>query len=342
MLPRNKKIKKKHRKPSKRPGSHHDHFFRYMFAQIEHARPMLRELLGHEVARQFEWSTLRLEPGSYLDERLQASMSDLLFSIQYQDSQYRALAYLVWDHQRNPHVYMPLRMLNYGGRALRDYTRSNGAIHGYLPELIPVLIYQGPGRWTGPVRLSDLHVVPGEPRRPVFMDLRMIVHEIDDDSIPPEELTAAARTTLRLLRAAALGTLVVEHAKRIADWVAEVHGDAHDDDFEAIVEYILQATKDPRMMNAIIQHSSEETQESLMSVADQLRASGRASGRAEGKAEGRAEGKAEVLLQILAQRFGKLPSAARARIGAATMPELERWTSRLLAAATLDDVFAER
>jgi predicted transposase YdaD len=127
--------------------------------------------------------------------------------------------------------------------------------------------------------------------------------------------------------------LVVEHAKRIADWIAEVHGDAQDDDFEAIVEYILQATKDPQMMNALIEHTSEETHESLMSLADRLKASGRA--------EGEINGRAQLLLQLLAQRFGKLPSATRARIGAGTLAQLERWASRLLAAATLDDVFAE-
>jgi hypothetical protein len=138
---------------------------------------------------------------------------------------------------------------------------------------------------------------------------------------------------LHLLVGGRIGALVVEHAKRIAGWIAEVHGEAHDDDFEAIVEYILQATKDRDLMPTIHQYVNEQTQESLMSVGEWLRASG--------KAEGEARGRAELLLQLLHQRFGRLSRTARARIHAGTIPELERWASRLLTAASLGEVFAE-
>jgi predicted transposase YdaD len=331
---------RKRPKPRRRAVSPHDHFFRFVFGQVEHARALLQELVG-EAARLFDWATLRLEPGSYIDERLRGSMSDLLFSIRFRDSQHRALAYLVWEHQRNPYVYMPLRLLNYSGRALRDYTRSYGAIHGYLPPIIPILVYQGPGRWPGPVRLSELHHIPGEPDPPVFMDLHMVVRDIDDDSIPYEQLTTVARTCLRLLREAALGDLVIQHAKRIAEWIAEVHGNASDDDFEAIVTYILQASKEQDLMRNIYQHVSEEKKDDTMSIADWLHATGRAEGVEVGKAKGMAKGMAKLLLGLLRQRFGVVPLAARERIRAASIPELEGWASRLLTATSLDDVLAD-
>lgn len=337
--PPRKKIPKRRKRTKlrRRPGSHHDHFFRYAFAQVDHARDMLRLLVGEQAARLFDWSTLKLEPGSYIDERLSASMSDLLFSLRFRDSQHRGLVYLVWDHQRDPHVYMPLRMLNYSGRALRDYTRSRGAIHGYLPPIIPILIYQGPGSWPGPIRLSDLHHIPGESAPPVFVDLHMVVHELHDDSIPHEELTVFARNALRVLRAAALGALVVEHAKRIAEWVAEVHGNSEHDDFEAIVEYILQATKDRELMRNIYQYVSEKKTDDTMSGVDWLREDGKA----EGRVEGRVEGTATLLLRLLDQRFGKLPRDIWDRVRGGSLPELERWASRLLVVASLDEVFAE-
>lgn len=331
---------RKRPKPHRRAVSPHDHFFRFVFGQVEHARGLLRELVGETTARMFDWSTLRLEPGSYIDERLRSSMSDLLFSIQFRDSQHRALAYLVWDHQRTPNVYMPLRLLNYSGRALRDYTRSYGAIHGYLPPIIPILVYQGPGNWPGPVRLSELHHIPGEPDPPLFMDLHMIVRNIDDGTMSHEELTAVGRTCLRLLREAALGGLVIEHAKRIADWIAEVHGDAAEDDFEAIVTYILQATKEQDLMRNIYQYVSEKKKDDTMSVADWLRADGRAEGVEVGKARGERHGIARLLRRLLSQRFGELPRDVQTRIRAATLPELEAWASRLLVAASIDEVFA--
>lgn len=336
--PTPKKLHKRRRqtKLRRRPASPHDHFFRYVFAQVDHARDMLRLLVGEQTARLFDWSTLKLEPGSYIDERLRASMSDLLFSLRFRDSSHRGLVYLVWDHQRNPNVYMPLRMLNYSGRALRDYTRSYGAVHGYLPPIIPVLVYQGPGRWPGPIRLSDLHHIPGEIVPPVFVELHMVVHELDHGSIPLDELTVLARNALRVLRAAALGALVIEHAKRISEWVKEVHGNSQDDDFEAIVEYILQATKDRELMRNIYRYVSETKADGTMSGADWLRADGKA----EGMVEGRVEGAAQLLLRILGQRFGELPRDVGARVRGGTLPELERWASRLLLAGSLEAIFA--
>lgn len=127
----------------------------------------------------------------------------------------------------------------------------------------------------------------------------------------------------------------------MAEWVAEVHGESHSDDFEAIVEYILQATKDHDLMRNIYQYVAEKKKDDTMSVADWLRADGKAEGRAEGRAEGKAEGEARMLSRLLAQRFGKLPAGTRAHLRGAAIPDLERWASRLFTATSLDEVFAE-
>jgi Domain of unknown function (DUF4351) len=64
--------------------------------------------------------------------------------------------------------------------------------------------------------------------------------------------------------------------------------------------------------------------------------------RREGKTEGKAEGKRELLLLLLRQRFGRLPAAAVARIDRAGAAELDVWSSRVLTAASLDDVLGAK
>jgi hypothetical protein len=60
-------------------------------------------------------------------------------------------------------------------------------------------------------------------------------------------------------------------------------------------------------------------------------------------AEGRREGEAalrDVLIAQLKQRFGSVPESALARVGEADIATLKRWGSRVLTAASLDDVLA--
>jgi hypothetical protein len=71
------------------------------------------------------------------------------------------------------------------------------------------------------------------------------------------------------------------------------------------------------------------------------RKEGREEGRKEGRKKGREEALRDVLIGLLTQRFGGVPpERALARIHAADADTLARWTSRVLTAASLDDVLA--
>ena len=55
--------------------------------------------------------------------------------------------------------------------------------------------------------------------------------------------------------------------------------------------------------------------------------------------QGIEQGEALLLQRLLVRRFGPLPSDLVAHIGAATTGQLERWSDRVLDAASLDEVF---
>ena len=63
---------------------------------------------------------------------------------------------------------------------------------------------------------------------------------------------------------------------------------------------------------------------------------------AEGIAEGRTEGKAETFLRQAGLRFGGVPEALAAEVGAADEKTLDRLLEALLTAGTLEAVFAPR
>lgn len=52
------------------------------------------------------------------------------------------------------------------------------------------------------------------------------------------------------------------------------------------------------------------------------------------------KGQRELLLDLLTERFGSLPAAVTQRVARASLQDLKRWGTRILTAASLDDVFA--
>src|SRR5690606_28902080 len=62
--------------------------------------------------------------------------------------------------------------------------------------------------------------------------------------------------------------------------------------------------------------------------------------RKEGFDAGIEQGQRKVLLRQLARRFGPLPEAITTRVARADAEDIERWSDRILDAASLDEVFA--
>lgn len=77
-------------------------------------------------------------------------------------------------------------------------------------------------------------------------------------------------------------------------------------------------------------HASPEVEESVMNLAEKLRA--------EGRQEGREEGMRDGLVRLLRLRFGEVDGATLARIRDADLPTLEHWLDRFVGARTLAEV----
>lgn len=57
--------------------------------------------------------------------------------------------------------------------------------------------------------------------------------------------------------------------------------------------------------------------------------------------EGRREGHADVLLRQLETKFGAVDAALQERVKGADTEQIETWATRILSAATVEDVFGE-
>jgi len=72
---------------------------------------MFRAMLPKRVSDATDWSTLVLEPGSFVDENLSERQSDLLFRALLSGHDVRY--YVLFEHQSEPDANMAFRLLRY-------------------------------------------------------------------------------------------------------------------------------------------------------------------------------------------------------------------------------------
>ena len=104
---------------------------------------------------------------------------------------------------------------------------------------------------------------------------------------------------------------------------------------QAIFRYFWEVS-DIRMEelhDTILAKVGEEVRDAMTTTADRLRE--------EGRQEGRLEGERTMLLRMMTARFGQLPATVTARVGAATVEEIEGWAERVLVAKTLAEVLGD-
>ena len=331
--------------------NHHDVLFKAIFSEPRNAREHFERFLPPEVVATLDLDQLRRVPGSFVTKQSEERHTDLLFEAPSTTGG-NAYVYLLFEHQSTVDTFMPLRMLGYMVNIWEAHRRDTVAVHTRsktLPPIIPLVLYQGSERWTASPAFDAL-LSPAEPYRPFVPDFRMLLTDLareEDDAIGPRNAPGLARLLMKYSGNPRLET-------ELASWgphFAAVEGETPDlNHFDYLLHYLfgIQDTLAPEDVQAVLgDYVGPRGLERMMSIADQLRASGRdeglRKGRKEGRKKGRQEGRQEELARVvqkqLTSKFGELDRGAIARLAGATRQELDLWADRLLTADRIEDVF---
>jgi predicted transposase YdaD len=322
----------------------HDHLFRHVFSQPEHAAGELQAVLPAPLSAHVDWSTLALIPGSFVDPSLHELRSDLLFSATL--SGRRVLFYVLLEHQSSSDPFMPLRLLGYMMR-IWEHERREHPEARRLPAIIPVVVSHDDAGWSAPTSFAELLDLPPELRdvmRPQMVDFEMLLDDLskarDDDLLARAKMTAIGLLTLFFLaRARTSEDFVGELMKRI-DLLREVvsapNGFAA---LAAFLRYASMVTDTPaERLRVVAQALGPKSEVVFMSAAEEWMMEGRA----QGEAKGKAEGKAEAVLSVLEARGLAVSVAERERIAKCTdLALLDRWLRRVATVATVAEVLAD-
>jgi predicted transposase YdaD len=315
----------------------HDSMFRFVFGEPVHAASELRAVLPAALADRLDLAGLRLVNGSFVDEELTNRHADVLMRTRLDGRE--AFVYVLIEHQSSPDRMMPLRMLRYVMRIWDRYLREHPKAKR-LPMIVPLVVYQGPRRWSCPVELSELLDVDPDTAQlageflPRFRFLLDDLTKLDKAALRARPVTIPVQLTVRLLRIVPThpgDVIAALDPHDIADLRHVLRQPGGRELWAAFLTYIQTSETPLHRLAWLAAQLGPEAEEVFMSTADTLRA--------EGRAEGEAKGAAHVLVRQLTRRFGVLPDEARQRIDAAPLEQLEAWSDRVLDATTLDEVF---
>ena len=286
----------------------HNNFFVSQMRDPAHAAGMVRPLLDERLAAVVGWEDMALEPGSYIDEKLRGSESDLLFSVPVAGKS--SLLYVLIEHQSTPDAHMPLRLLGYMAAIWRTYAATHPGKR--LPAILPVVLAQCEQPWPHEATMRSLLDIPEglgeliEPMQPLFAHKLLDLAKLLPEEIQGTEVGAAV---LRVMRAARTGNLdgLLEAA---LDMVAAAArgGDARMR-IMATITYILATAPVPA--KEVIERMQklrmpEELIQDTMSAAELLFK--------EGRQEGRQEEAQDAVIQALETRFDRVPDGLREEI----------------------------
>lgn len=263
----------------------HDRLFRSVFSDASEAAALLQATLPDYIRDRFDWTTLALVDGTFVDEDLQGSQSDLLYQVEHTASGQSVSMYLLFEHQSSPDPWMRLRLLRYCCRIWEADRRDDPDRHALRP-IVPVVFHQGARGWNHSTEFSDLfpaaaRALPWIPR---------FTHElIDQTALAPEAVAGDVKGRIaQLLMMVAFD----RHVDRALQLTAQllpllVQAAGGVDEFRRFALYLM-ATQDLDVIQTLreaLRHQGLEEGDEIMSYAQQLLAEGEAKGRTEAQVE---------------------------------------------------------
>ena len=280
----------------------HDHLFRLVFADPEETAAFLRARLPDSYQGGILWSSLRRAAGSFVDQELRGSVTDLLFEVRSAAAAPRQWLYLLFEHQSQPDRWMALRLLRYCCR-IWENDRRDHPDEQYLRPVLPLVFYQGEHHWHYAIELAESFppALRGQPWVPRFCPLLL-----DQTRMAPAAV--AGELHGRLLQLAMMHTFeqeLGEARKRIAPLIGELkwkptHGGV--DYYQAFLRYIVKTGPADTLeaLGELLRRLAPELRGDLMTCGEILRREGELKGRQEGRLEGRLEG------ELKGRREGRL------------------------------------
>ena len=137
------------------PGMNHDALVRRTLGDPAAARAWLRARLPQDVVQHLDFATLQHVPGSFVDEALRRSETDVLFEARHETGP-PVYVYVLVEHQSTIDFWLRLRLLRYQVR-IWERERIQRPRARTVSPIVSVVLHHGPRQWRTSPRFEDLY-----------------------------------------------------------------------------------------------------------------------------------------------------------------------------------------
>jgi predicted transposase YdaD len=330
----------------------HDNAFRKLMKERGVAEALLRERLPEGVVRRFAGPPQLLSE-SFVGEALDGSFADVVLRVPLLGGE-DAFVYCLIEHKRSEHHFVLVQVLRYLAALYAQLARDRAG--GLLPAVVPLIIYNGDARWSGPRRFSEL-LDADLATQALSIAFEVLLLDLGAESIATLSQHATLRGGLLGLKAAATPFSQFEE---VLSSMFDTLGD-DPSTLAFLIKYLLRVSE-PEVLPVIDRllrgkEKAMQTAEEYLLAKAYRRAKRELTkkmekeltekmekelekGREEGREEGREDALRTSLRFTLTRRFKRIPASVEEKLAAADGATLQRWFEAALDAKSLKAVFA--
>jgi predicted transposase/invertase (TIGR01784 family) len=162
--------------------SPHDRFTRSSMSHPKIAEEFFKKHLPEKIKKSLDFSSIKLEKESYIDDNLKQKIADLLYSVNF-DGQ-PGFLYILFEHASKSDPLLPFRMLKYMIAIMDSHLKTTKTRK--LPLVYPLILYTGEKPYAHSMDFFDLF--PIEEKALAKETLLSPYHLVDLTQVSDEEL----------------------------------------------------------------------------------------------------------------------------------------------------------
>lgn len=262
--------------------NHHDQFFRKSFEDPRVAREFLKTWLPSELLLLTDLDSLALQPRSHINALRKETVVDVLFKAKVEKEE--AYFYLLLEHQSTADKMMAFRILQYTLNTIDYHLKKYGGQK--IPFVYPLVVYNGNRPYHGPTDINDLVDAPKPIVSRYFLKPFQLLdlNCIDDEIIKQNTWAGIMLFVLKHI----FERDMLPFIEDIVSILQKMDTKNGVDYAGIVLQYILQRAElsnKEKFFDLIHENLLSETEENLMTIAQQLINEGELGGILKGKLE---------------------------------------------------------